>query len=328
MNPNQLNSNPSGSFSLQANPDLIKTSFDTLFNSFLSPELAPGFTDVNDAKIFRQERSDQQTINMIALTGPGLWDERNEQQNVTQDAARLAYRKTFTGIEFAKGLTIPRWAMHDAIRTGNFNPIEMAVTKFAERAYQTMNKQGFKVYANATSTDPNYLTFDGQPLLSNNHVTADGVTTFDNLISTGGILNQSVLEQGIEALTLQPDEDGLPGTNNPRTLFVSPEFFPEAIVLTESKLITGSNNNDINYVSAKYMLQVVTSPWMSPRYGLTSTPFWFLISQNVPVFRWKIEDLETWVNDYKMTNNFCYEYRGRFREAYGSYSAYGIVGGY
>jgi len=111
--------------------------------------------------------------------------------------------------------------------------------------------------------------------LNNNPTIYDGVTLFSNAShsntpSATAALSSAAMQSGITAMREQTNFAGKRIGLRPRFLVVPPELEWNAMIVTKSAGIPGSNNNDINpmlgYVS------VVVSPQLT-----ASTTNWFLV---------------------------------------------------
>lgn len=151
---------------------------------------------------------------------------------------------------------------------------------------------------------------DGVALASAVHPGAFG-TIYSN-VTTASALSQTTLEAQLTSIMLAVDDRGKKIGLEPLELVVPPALSMQAITLLKSIGRTGTNNNDINPVTANNMLK--NEPGIIQR--LTSNTAWF-ITTNAPKGlqipqRRKMKksmegDFETGSMRYKMT----------FREQYG-----------
>lgn len=109
--------------------------------------------------------------------------------------------------------------------------------------------------------------------LSNNPVIYDGANLFTSGVPHGNLgssnLSTGAMQAGITAMREQTNYAGKRIGLRPRYLVVPPELEWQAMVVTKSAGVPGSNNNDINP-----LLGYVT-PIVSPQ--LTSTTQWFMV---------------------------------------------------
>lgn len=193
------------------------------------------------------------------------------------------------------------------------------VQDFAMVARVSQDANAFGVFRGAFTTT---LTADGVALISASHALIGGGTV-SNLIS--GALSDTTLNTAIIALRDQVNQAGVILGNSPSILLVPSALFKKAVVLTESALISGSANNDLNVYRSAYGITVMTSPYLGASAGGSDTA-WFLLSRNHSVRRLIRQGIQTALRDWSMSNNRTYFYQANFREAAFAYDYAGIVG--
>lgn len=188
-----------------------------------------------------------------------------------------------------------------------------------EKARVSRDNNAMALFRNAFTTT---LTSDAVALFSNSHTTLGG-DTVDNLETGGLTLNN--LETMITSLAVQKDQAGVIRGHMPHVLLVPPELFREATEMTESKLISDSADNAVNWLSTKYGLKVKTSPYLGSAAGGSATAF-FLLAKNHDIRRYKRQALTTELVDWKYQRNDNYIFKANFREILGAISYSGAVG--
>jgi Mu-like prophage major head subunit gpT len=120
-----------------------------------------------------------------------------------------------------------------------------------------------------------YLGGDGVSLSNTAHPGAFGVTYSNQ--ATASALSQTSLESQLTTIITAVNDRGLPINLTPKILVVPPQLAMQAITLLKSIGRTGTNNNDINPITANSMLEA--EPGVVQR--LTSTTAWF-VTTNAP----------------------------------------------
>ena len=104
-----------------------------------------------------------------------------------------------------------------------------------------------------------------------------------------------------------------------------PALFKTAIAITESALIPGKGDNDINVYRSAYGITVYSSPFLSAAAGGSDTA-WFLLARNHAVTRVVRQGIETSLRSWEYSNNRTYFYQANFREAVFASDYVGVVG--
>jgi len=303
------------SFSSNLNPNVVKTALDDVFMQEFNGRQHPSYVDATSSAIFVQESTDRAAVIEEVFKGTGLWDERAEEQNVSQAQPRVGNQITYSVVNFAQSVDIPKNFFDDNMH-GTY---EKMVRDMGETGRITRDTKAFGLYRNAfTGT----ITADGVALVSASHVTLSGLTV-SNLIT--GALSENTLNDGIVALFEQKAQDGTVRGQVARTLLVPPKLFKLATEITESELKSGTDTNDVNVYSSKYGIRVATSPYLGSAAGGSDTA-WFLLTENHSVRRWVRQGVETTLVPWQGQRNNNYIYKGEFREAFGATDYSGIVG--
>jgi len=303
------------SYNSQLNPNVVKTALDDVFNQAFSGDKHPGHATAESAPVFKQDSADSSAVIWELFKGVGAWSQRAEEADVSQKTPRVANQKTFSIINFAASVDIPKNFFDD----NKHAAYEKMVQNFALRARTSRDRNAFATYRNAFTTE---LTSDGVALISDSHLNLNG-DTVDNKVS--GALSESTLNDGITQLTEMKSQDGEIDGFMPRVLLVSLKLFKLASEITESELRSATPNNDLNVYSDKYGIMVMTSPYLGAAAGGSDTA-WFLLSENHSVYRFLRQAVETDLVPFQYQRNNNYIYKGEFREKVGAMSFEGIVG--
>ena len=303
------------SFSSGLNANVVKTALDDVFNQTLSGDKHPGHVTAESGSVFKQDSADSSAVIWETFKGVGAWDTKAEEQDVPSKAPRISNQKTFSVVEFAKSVDIPKNFFDD----NKHAAYEKMISNFGLRARTTRDKNAFAVFRNAFTTA---TTSDAVALLSNSHTNLNG-DTVDNLVS--GALSETTLNTAIVQLLEMKSQDGEVDGFMPKTLLVPPALFKLATEITESELRSDSADNDLNVYSAKYGILVATTPYLGAAVGGSDTA-WYLLSDNHSVYRFVRQAVQTSLVDYIYQRNNNYIYKGSFREVVGAMSFEGIVG--
>lgn len=303
------------SYSSNLNPDVVKTELDDVFDQEWNASTHPGYVDATSGSIFKQLSSDMAAEQEEVFKGVSLWDERDEEEVVGSENPLITNKQTFSMIEFAKKINIPKRFFDDNMH-GSY---EKMVRDFGRKARATRDDKAIALYRNAFTTT---LNADGVAFISDSHVTIGGGTV-DNKLTTA--LAVSSLEDAIVKLVEQKDQANVIMGNMPDTLFVPIALFKTATEITDSVLLADTTDNNVNWISSKYGIKVVTSNRLGSAAGGSDTA-WFLLSSNHAVNRWEREAINTNLIDWRYQDNNTYVYKGHFREAVGVIDYSGVVG--
>lgn len=296
-------------------PNVVKTALDDVFNQGHDYALMPGYVDATSDAVFVQDSTDRAAEILEQFRGSGLWDQTAEEQNIPQGDARVSGQKTFTVAKFSKEIVISSEFFEDE----QHSVYEKMARNHGQNARNTRDKKAFEVFRNAFTTA---LSYDGVSFINDSHVNLGGFT-IDNKVS--GALSESTLNDAIVQLLEMKSQDGVVGGYVPKVLLVPPKLAKLAYEITESELRSGTANNDLNYYSTKYGIQVAVSQWLGAAAG-GSDASWFLLSGQHSIMRFVRIPLTTWVVEPKYAGNDSWKYGGKFREVVGALSFEGIVG--
>ena len=303
------------SYNSSLSPNVVKTALDGVFYTEHDAPLMPGYVDATSASVFKQDTASSSAEILEVFQGSGLWDQIAEEQEITKGNPRVTGQKTFSVVKFARSIVIPSEFFADNMHSS----YEMMVRNFAQNARNTRDKNAFAVFRNAFTTA---LSYDATALISDSHTNLGGYT-IDNKVT--GAFSESTLNTAITQLLELKSQDGVVGGSVPAVLLVPPALAKTAFEVTESELRSGTANNDMNYYSTKYNIQVAVSHWLGAAAG-GSDSAWFLLSRNHSVMRYVREALSTNLVLPEYTANDTYKYTGKFREVVGALSFEGLVG--
>jgi phage major head subunit gpT-like protein len=206
------------------------------------------------------------------------------------------------------------------------------VKQFALMARVSQDLNAFEVYRGAFATT---LCADAVAFISAFHALIGGGTT-SNLVAAPSQLSRTTLETATVGLRQQVNQRGVVLGGVPSILLVPPALWITAIQITESALISGSAQNDLNVFRSAYGITVYQSPYLGTAVaggaGLTagSDTAWFLLTNNHSVTRLIRQGVETALTPWQYSNNRTYNYQANYRESYfvpdyaGAYGATGL----
>lgn len=303
------------SFSSTLSPNVVKTALDDVFFQTFSGEKYPGVVDATSSMVFKQDTTDSSAVIEEVFKGVGAWEQRSEEQDLSQGNPRIGNQKTFSVANFARSIDIPKIFFDD----NKHSSYEKMVSNFARRARTTRSKNAFAVFRNAFTTA---TTSDGVALISDSHINLNG-DTIDNKVT--GALSETTLNTAIVQLMEMKSQDGEIDGFLPNVLLVPPALYKTACEIVDSEQRSGTADNDINIYSSKYGIYVAQSPYLGAASG-GSDAAWFLLSEDHSIMRYVRQDIITDIVDYKFQRNNNYIYKGEFREVVGAMSFEGIVG--
>lgn len=303
------------SFNSGLSPNVVKTALDDVFNQAFSITNAPGYVDATSPTVFKQDTADSSAVIMELFKGVGNWDQLNEEAEITEGNPRVANQKTFTVSNFKRAIKIP----YEFFSDNKHGTYEKMVQNFALRARTTRDKNAFKPFRNAFTTE---TTADAVSLINSAHTALDG-TSVSN--SVGAALSETALYTAIQTLVEMKTQDGVIGGFMPSVLLVAPAKFKLACEIADSEYRSGTANNDTNVYSSKYNIFVATSQWLGTAGGGADAA-WFVLSNEHSVMRYVREGLSTDLVPPQFSSNDVYVYKGRFREVVSAMNYEGIVG--
>ena len=302
-------------FSSGLNPNIVKTALDDVFFAEFNIDGQPQLAPATDNSVFKQQTVDRAAVIEEIFKGSGLWEEKEEEQDVPLGNARVGDQITFTVIEYAKGEDITKNMFDDNLH----NTVNRMIADFAQTGRVTRDTKAYALYRNAFTTT---LTADGSALISDSHTNLNG-DTVDNKITAA--LSTTSLEDAMVKMGEQLAQDGTIRGHQPASLLVPFKLFKNAVEITDSELISDSANNAINWVSSKYGITVKASPYLGAAAGGSDTA-WFLLGQNHSIMRWVRQPVQTTLVNWIYQRNNNYIYKASFREVVGAITYDAIIG--
>lgn len=301
----------------------------TDFNALLYPGLRKaiddGFRQYSPVykAIANVETTKREFFDDINMSGIGTLAEVPEGQTIPQQSPLNGYTTRYTVKDYAAIIPIT----HKMLRGDLYSvtTIQRLFTKLGKAANRTIDKNFFSMFNNGFTTS--YTSYgDAKPLFSTSHPRKDGGTAQSNASSTGITLTYANLEVATLAMREVLDDRGqiIDIGEGKLTLLVPPALEKEAVVLTESVLIPGEADNDINYHHYKGNVNVVVAKWLSAAAGGSDTAWYLLANGDHEMNLFIRESFETdsWEDKTTRTMNV----RGTLAHAYGWSSWYGVWG--
>lgn len=262
--------------------------------SLLRPGLNAVFGDYPSyggqwAEIFTKNKSDKQVEIDVEMRMLGLAELKQQGQSIAYDNGMgERYVTSYVNQSIALGFVITREAMRDNLYKSDFPRQAQALRKSLE---QTKEIRGAAVLNGGFGTT---VVSDGQALFSTAHPIDNG--TVANTFSVQADLNEASLEQATIGIQRFRDIAGILTNFKAQKLVVPAQLQYVANRLLESKLRTGTGNNDINAI---YNTGAVPQGYVVNQY-LTNPSAWFLMSNATDGFKYFERDpVET-----EMTTDF------------------------
>jgi len=296
--------------------DVIQTKLDKVFNQEFNGEQHPGHATAETGQVFKQDTASNRKVIMEIFKGVGAWDSAvGEEDNFPEGTAAVGNEKTFSVGKFAKSLPIPR----DYFDDDEHSTVNMAVRNFGRRGRTTRDNNAMGLWRGSFAT---YTTADGAYICSNTHTNQAG-STIDNLETSA--LSPATLKTSIAKLYQQKAQDDVIDGHLASVLLVAPANYDYACEITKSELKADTAENNMNPYSSIYNLWVFTSPYLGDTPGGDDDDWW-LMSSTHAMTRFIRRPIDTYLRDYKETDNETYKYRGSFREVVGCPTYEGIIG--
>lgn len=295
-------------------PNAVKTALDEIFYPEFNKDMLPQFAVAETASVFKQSSADSSAVIAEEFEGSGLWEAKGEEEDIKGGSFRSKNIQTFIVGEMAKSIDVPRTFAADA----KFDLVNKGVQDMANKGRVTRNSKAFGLYRGAFTTT---LTNDGKALAADDHPIKDGATVDNKLTSA---LSESTLFDATVVMTEMKAQDNTIAGCVASVLLVPPKLFKTACEITKSTLRSGTPNNDMNFYSDLYALEVRQSNFLGLAAGGSDTA-WFLLGDTHSVTRWVREDIWTEAVDWRTQRNNNYIYKGGFREASGAIDYVGTV---
>lgn len=265
-------------------------------------QIVRGRATAKDPLVFKQERADGDKVIYDQFGGGGLFSQRvSEEAELQQSSPRVTNNVSLSVLEFADAVDVPKNFMDDE----KHGVVQQNVRDMARRAKLSQDDYALDRWALGFTT---VVTNDGVPWFSNSHTAIDG-TTVDNLET--GVLTPANLETLIVSLGRQKQQGGILGHFDANLFLVPLNLLKEGSEIIDSELLSGTGNNNINYLSRKYPgLELKFSPELDD----TSTTAYFLASSEHSCKRYIREDVTTNYIPWNISKNKVGSYQSWFRE--------------
>lgn len=273
----------------------------------------PSQVFATDDLFFRQTtENDSGFIQNAEFAGPGDFRRVSRGEEVPTGTTRIGNKQTLEINEFDQDIDFTQADLEDSEQ---YNVKADAVQEMGVAAQTSRDKFAFEeTYGNPFDATDN-PTPDGAAFISDAHVSLNG-DTVDNLET--GVLTADNLKILVRSLRLQPRQGGGLGSYHFDGFLVALNLLETAKEITDSELITGSGNNNINWVSNTYPgVRLGTSEYLHSDYNKLNTNVdtsYFAVSRRRKVTRAVRVALDTgWVPAEISRTRTAY-YRARFRE--------------
>jgi len=290
-------------FTSAINTSITQTELDRVFYQSFGVDAGPGQASAATGDLFKVINTDHRNIIEEVYKGVGLYDSISEVQNVPLEAPRVTNKLTTEVVDFAKAIEISKNLFDDNM----FNVWQRSVADMGRKARITMDDNAFKVFRNAFTTQ---LTADGVSAINAAHPLIGGGVE-SNLVT--GALTEANLNSAFTRMRQMKDQAGVVLGDMPSILLVPTPLFKTAVEITQSALISGSAQNDVNIYRSAYGLTVYTSPYLDAVTGGSDTA-WYILSPNHSVQRLVRQGIQTFLRDWGYSNNRTYLYQANFRE--------------
>jgi len=245
----------------------------------LGIESALGVEANKATRLFKEKTSDKAEERHISKTGVGYPTLTTEGSDYATDSRIPGYLAVFRFIKKTNSVEITEEEQED-MDNALADKMDVAgdlykgmIMEFDRSAFSIFN------YAfTAQASLPADLTFysDGAPLASVSHPRKDGGTAQSNASATSIPLTETNLKVARQALRRQKDDRGLPmAIGSGRTILLVPDSLEDtAVIITKSKLRSGTSNNDMNVFDG---IVTVMSTKLINADASGSDTAWFLI---------------------------------------------------
>lgn len=253
--------------------------------------------------IFEVNSSDRSFEEETKLAGFSTASEKTEGQSIQYDTAQEVWTARYVHQTVAMGFAVTEEAMEDNL----YESLSARYTKAMARSMNyTKNLKGASILNNAFSGS--FLGGDGQSLCSTAHPLLSGNTNA-NRPTVGVDLNETSLEAASIQIQKWVDERNLLITAKIKGLVIPPDLEFTATRLLESKLRTGTMDNDVNAIE---VLSTVPGGYKVNNF-LTDPNAWFLttdVSDGLKYFQ-RVR-LKTAADGDFDTGNMRYKARERY----------------
>lgn len=297
------------------NPNVVKTALDKVFYPEFDKKEKMGHVNAESGLVFNQMTSSKSAEIEEVFAGSGYWGETNESENYSESAPSVEDTKTTVHSKFTQAVRVTEEFVED----DQHNVIRKMVRDMAATGRKTRDKNAMGLYRGAFTTS---LVASGDAVVSDSHTTRSG-DTVDNKLTA--VFGETSLDSAITALYEMKDEDGTLAGTMAETLFVPAALYKEAAIVLDSRLRSGTADNDANIYSTRYDIGMAVSRWIGAAAGGSDTA-WFLIGDTHGLNRYVRIPMQTEVVPGMYQSNGDTIYKGRFRESVSATHYIGLVG--
>ena len=217
-------------------------------------------------EIYETESSERSFEEETKLSGFSAAPVKNEGSAIAYDNAQEAWTARYNHETIALGFSLTEEAIEDNL----YDSLSARYTKSLARG-MAYTKQVKAAAVLNNGFDSNYKGGDGVALFSASHPLVSGGTN-SNIPSTSADLNETSLENAVIQIAAWTDERGLLIAAKPKKLIVPPSLQFVSTRLLETKLRTGTTDNDINAIESNGSIP----GGYTINHFLTDTNGWFL----------------------------------------------------
>jgi hypothetical protein len=217
-------------------------------------------------EIYETESSERSFEEETKLSGFSAAPVKNEGSAIAYDNAQEAWTARYNHETIALGFSLTEEAIEDNL----YDSLSARYTKSLARG-MAYTKQVKAAAVLNNGFDANYKGGDGVALFSASHPLVSGGTN-SNIPSTPADLNETSLENAVIQIAAWTDERGLLIAAKPKKLIVPPSLQFVSTRLLETKLRTGTTDNDINAIESNGSIP----GGYTINHFLTDTNGWFL----------------------------------------------------
>jgi hypothetical protein len=193
-------------------------------------------------EIYETETSERSFEEETKLSGFSAAPVKNEGSAIAYDNAQEAWTARYNHETIALGFSLTEEAIEDNL----YDSLSARYTKSLARA-MAYTKQVKSAAVLNNGFDSNYKGGDGVALFSASHPLVSGGVN-SNIPSTPADLNETSLENAVIQIAAWTDERGLLIAAKPKKLIVPPALQFVSTRLLQTKLRTGTTDNDINAI--------------------------------------------------------------------------------
>jgi len=217
-------------------------------------------------EIYETETSERSFEEETKLSGFSAAPVKNEGSAIAYDNAQEAWTARYNHETIALGFSLTEEAIEDNL----YDSLSARYTKSLARA-MAYTKQVKAAAVLNNGFDSNYKGGDGVALFSASHPLVSGGVN-SNIPSTPADLNETSLENAVIQIAAWTDERGLLIAAKPKKLIVPPPLQFVATRLLQTKLRTGTTDNDINAIESNGSIP----DGYTINHFLTDTNGWYL----------------------------------------------------